>query len=435
MFLLLAAILSATTQSRIDAIVTQVMQREHIAGLSLGVARRGAPLYVRGYGERDVARHLDADGYTVYAIGSLTKQFTAALVLQQTARGGIALDAPLQRYLPQITPPAGAVTIAQLLGQTSGIVSYTERSRAEIASLAAENPPPERVWQLVAGEPLAFPPGAQWQYSNTNYLLLGMTLQSVTGLPYSQLLDRNVVSPLRLESTTYGLPAFAQNVARAYAWRGGFESVPMSQGIFDVAFSAGGVTSNAPDLLTWLEGLRSGTIVSPAAFAAMATSGRLNDNVASNYGFGFFIDNWYGYRVIDHSGNIDGFSSADAIVLDDGLEITVLSNADGIDLEPLSKSIVALIDAPRDANLVARIGTPAENENPHITAAIRTILDTPPFAVLGKLQSIEFVERSIRAGVTYDKYRLTFAAGQWWLTFGYRRDDTIESLMLAPDTP
>ena len=256
MFLLLAAILSTTTQSRIDAIVAQVMQREHIAGLSLGIARRGVPLYLRGYGERDVARHLAPDGYTVYAIGSLTKQFTAALVLQQTAHGSIALDAPLQRYLPQIVAPAGAVTIAQLLGQTSGIASYTERSRAEIASLAATNPPPERVWQLVASKPLAFLPGAQWQYSNTNYLLLGMTLQSASGLSYSQLLGRNVIAPLRLESTAYGLPAFAQNVAQGYTWRGDFESVPMNQGIIDVAFSAGGVTSNAPDILTWLEALR-----------------------------------------------------------------------------------------------------------------------------------------------------------------------------------
>ena len=125
--------------------------------------------------------------------------------------------------------------------------------------------------------------------------------------------------------------------------------------------------------------------------------------------------------MIDHGGDIDGFSSADAIVLDDGLEIALLSNADRIDLEPLGKSIVALIDAPRDANLVARVGTPAENENPRITAAIRTILGTPPFAVLGELRSIEFVERSRRNGVTYDEYRLNFAAGQWWLTFGYRR--------------
>ncbi len=421
-------------QSQIDAIVSQVMQKEHIAGLSLGIARRGVPLYVRGYGERDVANHLPADGYTIYAAGSITKQFTAALVLQQSARGGIDLTAPVGRYLPQIAGPAGGVSIAQLLGQTSGIVSYTDRSRAEIERLAASNPVPERVWQLVADRPLAFAPGAQWQYSNTDYLLLGMTLQAVTDLTYPMLLDRNVLVPLALRSTAYGPPAFAQNVARGYAWRDGFAAVPLSQGVFNLAFSAGGITSNAPDLLAWMEALRSGEIIPLSSFNAMAASGRLNDNVPTNYGFGFFVGNWYGYRVVDHGGNIDGFSSADAIVLDDGLEIALLSNADGIDLEPLSKSIVALVDPPRDANLAAHFGTPAENENPRITAAIKTIVATPPFAALGALKSLEFIERSQRDGVTYDKYRLTFAPGEWWLTFGYRRDDAVESLTLAPDT-
>jgi hypothetical protein len=165
----------------------------------------------------------------------------------------------------------------------------------------------------------------------------------------------------------------------------------------------------------------------------MTTSVRLRNGVPAHYGFGFFVDDWYGYRVATHSGNIDGFSSEDALVLDDGLELAILCNADGVDLVPLGKSIVALLDAPRDTNLYASPAQPAENENPVVTAAVKAIAGTPGFSTLGAVISVEFIERRVEQDVTYDRYRVTFASGPWWVTVGYRSDNTIRSLTFAPD--
>jgi CubicO group peptidase (beta-lactamase class C family) len=246
-------------------------------------------------------------------------------------------------------------------------------------------------------------------------------------------LEERIVRPLALDSTAFGSPAYAGNVARGYAWHSGFEPVAMTSGLVDAAYSAGGLSSNVPDLLSWLEALRTGRVVSPDALTLMTTSVRLRDGIPAHYGFGFFTGDWYGYRVAQHSGNIDGFSSEDALVLDDGLELSVLANADGVDLVPLAKSVVALLDAPRDSNSYASPSQPAENENPAITAAVKAIAGTTGFNALGDVISVEFIERHVEQNVTYDRYRVTFASGPWWVTVGYLGDDTIRSLSFAPD--
>ena len=97
---------------RVDHIVRTVMREQHIAGCSVGIARRGSILYLKGYGFRDVASRRAADGYTIYRAGSITKQFTAAAVLQLADENAIALDSPLGKYLPALPQRAGSVTIA-----------------------------------------------------------------------------------------------------------------------------------------------------------------------------------------------------------------------------------------------------------------------------------------------------------------------------------
>jgi CubicO group peptidase (beta-lactamase class C family) len=397
--LLLAALLALSQAQRlqIDAIVAQVMHDRQIAGLSLGIARKGTRVYLRGYGERDATQGLLADGYTIYRVGSIAKQFTAALILQEVARGAVALDAPLQRYLPALTgAPGGRTTVTQLLGQTSGIVS------------------------TAAATQLAFDPGTGWLYSNANYTLLGSVLQRTTGIGYAALLRERIAAPLALPSTGCGISPAARNVARG------------SSAAIDSDCSSSGMTSNASDLLDWLEGLRAGRIISSPAFAAMATSGTLAGGMPTNYGFGFFVTKWFGYRAIEHPGYVNGFSAQDALVLDDGLEVVVLTNRDAVDLTPLTKSIVAFLDPPRDANAYATPSRPPQNENSRTTSDLKAIVGTSGFASFGALLSIEFIERSFANGLTYDKYRLTFSAGQWWATVGYRSDGTIAALTFSP---
>ncbi|HEV7180266.1 MAG TPA: serine hydrolase domain-containing protein, partial [Candidatus Baltobacteraceae bacterium] len=344
--------------AKVDAIVRTVMREEHIAGVAVGIARRGSIIYLKGYGSRDVAAHLPVDGYTIFRIGSVTKEFTAAAIMQLADRGSVSLDAAAGSYLPLLPQPDARVTVAQLLNQTSGIPSYTDPGATAASALAA---------------PLLFEPGASWAYSNTNYLLLGRIAEAQTHRPYANLLDETIFAPLKLRSTAYGVPRFANNAATGYRYDGTHYVAIDDASQADRAYAAGALASNVPDLLQWLEALRTGRVVSGTSFARMSTQTRLPDGAPTHYGFGFFIRNWYGWHAIEHNGNVDGFSADDALVLDDGLAVAVLTNADRADIVPLTESLVALADPPRDRNLYADRPRPPENENPSVTATIARI--------------------------------------------------------------
>ena len=156
------------------------------------------------------------------------------------------------------------------------------------------------------------------------------------------------------------------------------------------------------------------------------------DGIPTHYGYGFFIANWFGYDVAEHPGYVDGFSSQDALVLDDGLELAVLTNANTVDLSPLTESIIAVLDPPANYFLTSAIPGQPQNENLQITSALRSLLQTPGFTGYGTLQTLEFIQRNVAADTTYDLYRVTFSTGQWWANVGYARDGSILSIALKP---
>lgn len=439
--------LPAGVAAQVERITRTVMSDQHIAGCSVGIARRGTTLLLKGYGLRDVALRQSADGYTIYRAGSITKQFTAALVMRDVERGRIALQAAAGTYLPSLQPNVAGVTIAELLGQTSGIPSYTDPGATFASAIAA---------------PLQFEPGTSWEYSNTNYALLGRIIEAQARLPYADALDRELLQPLHLQSTAYGTPPFARNVAHGYQFTGNaFVLISDDGPRAQFAGAAGALSTNAVDMLRWLDDLQDGAAVAPASFAAMTHPARLPDGSSTQYGFGFFIHDWYGRRVAEHPGNVDGFSADSAIIPDDGLEVAVLCNADRVSLVPLTQSIVAIVDKPKDANMYADRPRAPENENPDVTAAVRSVfvglqngtldrtLLTPSLAAtytaaslqqtatrlapLGKLKLVEFIERTERNGVTYEKYRLTCAAARLWMTLGYTGSAKIDAIDFAPD--
>ena len=401
---LLAAslVISPAQSQKIDAAVEQVMAADHIPGLSIGVARRGDILVLRGYG--------NSTADTVYGIGSLTKQFTAALVLQQIERGTISF-----------TTVAHGATVQQLLAQTSGLPSFASGS-----SVAVET--------ALRSEPL-FEPGTQFEYSNTNYYVLGTLLESKTHTPFAFLLQTNVTVPLSLRATT--LPASSDG------------------------FSSAGMSSNASDLLVWLEALRSGRVVSDADFRAMTSTQTLPSGERTHYGYGFYIRDWYGWKVAEHPGYVDGYSAEDAIVVDDGLEIDVLANATNAYLLPITKTVVQLLEPARDNALVADFSHPAQNENravthdvtelvgqlqrgeldrSHLTPSLnrkltveRILEDEQLLGRLGDLTLVEFIDRTTDDSVAFEKYRLSFGYKQFWMTLSYAQDGKINTLAIAPD--
>jgi CubicO group peptidase (beta-lactamase class C family) len=366
---LLAVAALSVPHQQIDGIVERVMSEQHVGALSLGVGRSGKALYLRGYGYREGTA--PPDGFTIYPVGSIAKQFTAAVVLQDVAAGALSLD-------------RGDPPLRDLLAQTTG---------------------------------------GTWSYRNENYAALGSILERADGVPFCRLLDARILVPLQLTSTSCGPPFGAANVAASSANAGE-----------PIAPAAGGLWSDASDLLRWLSALRDGRVVSPEQFAEMTTSAQLPGGTLANYGFGFFTANWYGYRVVYHDGFVSGCSAVDALSLDDGLSLAILTNADRVDLVPLAKSVFAMVDSPRDANLYASPSAPPENEDSVVTDTLRAILTGSAFAHFGPLSSLEFLERTRKDGLTYDRYRATFASAVRIVTAGYAKDDAIESLTIEPAT-
>jgi len=192
--------------SAIDALVATRAQRPTFSGLSVAVAQRGELVFEKAYGLADEEFDVPANSATMFRIGSVTKQFTAALVMRMVERGKLSLDDTLDKFVPQFplhTSPAGrAVTVRQLLNHTSGIPSYTDVGE-EWASKWPLELSHEELFALVAGKPFDFEAGTSWSYNNTGYYLLGMVLEKVSGKSYAQLVQDEVAKPLGLSRTRY----------------------------------------------------------------------------------------------------------------------------------------------------------------------------------------------------------------------------------------
>jgi Beta-lactamase class C and other penicillin binding proteins len=155
-------------------------------GASVAVIRDGKVLLAKGYGLANVEPKTPASAETVYEIASLTKQFTATAVMLLIEEGKVSLDAPAAKYQPDIPEKWRAVTVRQLLNQTSGIKNYTA-----LPALAADKEyTPKEIIEAVAAEPLEFTPGSAWRYSNTNYFLLGLLIEKVSGASYGEFLKK-----------------------------------------------------------------------------------------------------------------------------------------------------------------------------------------------------------------------------------------------------
>jgi len=344
-----------------DARARRAVTEGETAGLSLLVRQNGKTWISRGYGEADLENHVPAASDTVYVIASITKQFTAAAVLQLADAGKLKLDDEITRFLPDYPVRGNRVTVRQLLNHTSGIRSMTALG-APYWSQIARDATPEDIIGIFRNEPFDFPPGGHYAYNNSGYFLLGVIIEKASGMKYGEYLAKNVFVPAGLQSTFFcGTNALVPRRARGYSHGpAGFVNAKYfspTQG-----FSVGGVCSTAPDLARWVEALASGRVISPAAFRQMTTPSPavLPDGERMTYGFGTGVGKNEGHRVFYHDGGIFGFDAIEAYYPQDDLTIIVLCNTDG-DLAAEIENAVARqalgIPPPADRPLPAGLGT------------------------------------------------------------------------------
>jgi CubicO group peptidase (beta-lactamase class C family) len=331
----------AGLEGEIDAIVRQAIADGPIAGMSVAVARGGRVVHAKGYGYADLENELPASVDTIYHVGSITKQFTAAAVMQLVDKGKVRLDSLVTAYIRDYPTRGQSVTIESLLNHTSGVKNFTTL-RSWWRTMTVEMTPDE-VMDVFRHEPLDFPPGTAFSYSNSGYILLGLVIERVTGKPFGGYLNESLFAPLALESTSYcDDRTLVRNRARGYELTNGSfinaDYVSSSQ-----AYAAGAACSNVLDLLKWTRDLSSGRVVSSKSYARMIRPGTLKDGDQIEYGYGLAVNYLEQHHRISHVGGTLGFAGQIANYDGDDLTIVVLSNTEGAKVASVEADIARLM--------------------------------------------------------------------------------------------
>ena len=321
----------ADKAAKLDALIA----RYHELGLFNGsalVAENGQVIIRKGYGEANMEWHIPNTPDTRFRLGSITKQFTAALVMQMVDQGKIDLKAPMGLYLPDYPKAQGdRVTIHQLLNHTSGIPGYTELPA--FGRTIREPMPPSEFIKMFSGLQLVFEPGTKFSYNNSGYYLLGMILEKVSGKSYETLLKERIYEPLGMKLSGYDStsPLLEKRAAGYDATLDGF----VNTGYLDMMqpYAAGSLYSTVDDLLLWNEALHGGKI--PGA-QKMFTPG------LGDYGFGLSIHK--DPPVIEHGGGINGFNTQLTRDLDSKRVYVLLNNTGGAPLQAMVKELRAILD-------------------------------------------------------------------------------------------
>jgi D-alanyl-D-alanine carboxypeptidase len=368
---------------KLAALVDRAAAAQPGAGLAVAVLWRGKPVLERSVGLADRERETPVDAATMFRIGSITKQVAAALVLRLAAAGRLGLDDDLGTHLPEYPTHGRRITLRHLLTHTSGIADY-ERAPWLRAHMDEDRPLSELIASFAA-EPFRFESGAEWSYSNANYLLLGEVIERVTHRPFARAVD-DMLAALGITGVRYCPDEQTYpHAARAYADPDG---TPARAIRMKYAGAAGAMCATATGLAAWGRALAGGKVVDAAAWRAMTTPVTLADGSHYGYGFGVFVGELGAHRTVFHNGGINGFAAMLATYPDDDLYIAVLTNSERTATDPIALAI---------AREVLAIAAPTVEDLPVAAAEAQAIAGTYEVAALGASLVIELVDGKLHA--------------------------------------
>ncbi|MEO5894314.1 MAG: serine hydrolase domain-containing protein [Vicinamibacterales bacterium] len=336
--LLLAGMVSTAASGPVDDYVKRQMTARKLPGVSLAVVQHGRIVKAEGYGVASLELRAAATAQTVYEIGSISKQFAADAILLLAEERKLQLDDPIAKYVDGTPPEWSAITIRRILTHTAGLADFDTGNIG--FSYRREYTPAEFV-ALMAAQPLKFPPGGQWAYTNA-FPLLGMVVERVAGVPYTTFVENRIFKPLGLTSARFKMAGdVVPNRADGYllidgAYRHGETLRPA------VIAANGGIMINVVDFARWDIAMTSGRLLRPESIKAMTTPVRLNDGRTVSHGLGWFIDQFNGHAFGAHWGTtVAGHSAVIRRYVDDGVTVIVMSNLndDGLAVDAISKWI------------------------------------------------------------------------------------------------
>ena len=419
LFVLLAILpLAAQPASDLDRKLTDkiaaTLKESGAPSASVAVVKDGKLFLAKAFG--------NATAETRYAVGSISKQFTAASILLLQEQGKLSLDDKVSRYFPALTR-AGEVTIRQLLSHTSGYEDYAPQDY--IIPEWTKPTTPQAILDQWARKPLNFDPGAKWQYSNTNYVLAGEIFEKASGQSLLAFLKDKIFQPLGMQSA--GDCAIASpNDAAAFTRYAGGPPRPVRREADGWYFAAGELCMTPSDLARWDMAFLRKEILSARSYDEFTREVRLGNGDATHYALGLDVNEFNRIPTIAHSGEVSGFLASNTVYPTRNAAIVVLTNEDGVSLiGPITTQVATILLLPEEpaaaAKDTAQVRAILEslargkldralftsNANSYFgDQALRDIRQS--LATHGKLQSVTRTSESLRGGMTHRGYRAVF---------------------------
>ncbi len=316
-------------------------ERHQIPGLALAICRDGKLVKARGYGLANVELDVPARPETVFQSGSVGKQFTAMAVMMLVEEGKLGLDDTLSKLFPRAPARWKPITVRQLLTHTSGIPDW-ENKNLDYRRDYTE----DELVKVAMTLPLDFPPGTQWSYSNTAYVLLGVLVRKASGQFYGDFLKERVFGPLGMDSTRIISEAdIVKNRAAGYELRNGkLENQSWVSPSLNTT-ADGSLYLTALDLAKWDAALGAGRLLKKESYELVWSPVRLKNGTTYPYGFGWRFDEQRGERVVAHGGSWQGFRTAINRYPGRGLTVIVLANLAQAEPETIAATVAGIVDA------------------------------------------------------------------------------------------
>jgi D-alanyl-D-alanine carboxypeptidase len=320
----LAAQSSRVDERVVDSIVAAGMQQQRLVGVSVALVRGGQIVLAKGYGSASLQPNVPVDTGTRFSIGSVTKEFVAALALLLQEEGKLSVHDTLSKWYPKLTR-SREITLLDLINHVSGYRDYYPLDYVHRAM--ARPTTSEQIMSTYAMTPLDFDPGTRWSYSNTGYTILGRVLERAGGKPLGTLLEERIFRPLGMAQTMYE-PTRPERRAQGYvSWALGEMEPALLEGPGWIG-AAGGIWSNAVDIARWDLALMRPGFLTPASRAIMFGERMLRDGTPTGYAAGLGVSQSGGRTVLSHGGATAGFSASNVFIPADTAAVVILSNTD-----------------------------------------------------------------------------------------------------------
>ncbi len=424
-----AAELSAESARQVADIATKTLQSTGVPSASIAIVEHNRVVYAHAFGLANVSPAKAATAEMAYPIGSISKQFTANAVLLLQQRGKLSINDPVAKYFPNFTR-ANEVTLRNLMTMTSGYEDFAPQDYTIPAWRHAVDPLANATaW---ATKPLDFTPGTEWQYSNTNYVILGLIVQKVSGEPLMQFIRENVLDPLhlqdvfntytqreRLQVTGYISNAFAPVRVLPLEGNGWY-------------FGDGDLAMPASTLAAWDIGIIEQKLLSPESYKEFETPFILANGENTHYGLGTYVRDLNGHRMLEHGGEVGGYVAENVVFPNDQIAIVVLTNETASSAAHIIAQQIAEQLLP---SLQTASATPADTLQPKLAGILAGLqqgtIDRSLFtadandyfnadaladfkstlAPLGTITNITRAGTHLRGGMTGAVYRITYSSG------------------------